>query len=143
MNTKINKILVPLDGSKNSKRGLEMAISMARQCNATITGIYSIYAPSHSEFGGVGSVEKSLNEEVNYFMEEAKMLAAKNGIVFKSKVLRGNIGYNIIKTAHSKKEKFDLLVIGSRGQGAIKEMFLGSISNYVVHSSNIPVLIVK
>ena len=140
---KINKILVPLDGSKNSKRGLEMAIAMARQCNAIVTGVYSIYAPPHSEFRGVGSVEKSLNEEVNQFMEEAKILAAKNGIVFKSKVLRGNVGYNIIKTAHSKKENFDLLVIGSRGRGAIKEMFLGSVSNYVVHSSKIPVLVVK
>ncbi|MBA4436755.1 MAG: universal stress protein, partial [Nitrosopumilaceae archaeon] len=36
---KISKILVPLDGSKNSQRGLEMAISLARQCGATITGV--------------------------------------------------------------------------------------------------------
>ena len=72
---KIKKILVPLDGSKNSKRGLEMAISIARQCGATITGIFSIHAPPHSEFKGVGSIEKRLSEEVNRFMEEAKVLA--------------------------------------------------------------------
>ena len=39
---KISKILVPLDGSKNSIRGLEMAITLARSCGATITGIYSM-----------------------------------------------------------------------------------------------------
>ena len=140
---KVTKILVPLDGSKNSLRGLEMAISMARQFGATITGVYSIYAPPHTEFRGVGSVEKSLNKEVKKFMGDAKLLAAQNGILFKERLMRGDIGYNIIKLAHSKKDKFNLIVIGSRGRGAIKEMFFGSVSNYVIHASKIPVLIVK
>lgn len=139
---KISKILVPLDGSKNSFRGLELAITLARQCGATITGAYSIYAPPHSEFRGVGSVEKSLNKEVKKFMEEAKTLAAQNGIVFKEKLMRGDIGYNIIKLAHGK-EKFDMIVIGSRGRSSAKEMFFGSTSNYVIHTSKIPVVIVK
>ena len=111
---KIAKILVPLDGSKNSVRGLEMAIRLARECKATITGIYSIYAPPHSEFRGVGSVERALNKQVKKFMEEAKLLAAQNGIVFKEKLARGEIGYNIIKLAHGK-ENFNMIVIGSRG----------------------------
>jgi nucleotide-binding universal stress UspA family protein len=34
-------------------------------------------------------------------------------------------------------------VIGSRGMGAVKEIFLGSVSNYVLHKSKKPVLIVK
>jgi nucleotide-binding universal stress UspA family protein len=139
---KISKILVPLDGSKNSIRGLEMAITLARNCKATITGIYSIYAPPHSEFRGVGSVGKSLNVQVKKFMEEAKVLAAKNGIVFNEKIARGEIGYNIIKLAHGK-NNFDMIVIGSRGRSSTKEMFFGSISNYVIHTSKIPVVIVK
>ena len=140
---KIAKILVPLDGSKNSQRGLEMAISMARQFEATITGMYSIHAPPHSEFRGVGSVEKSLNKEVKKILGEAKLLAAQNGIVFKERIMRGDIGYNIVKLAHDKKEKFSLIVIGTRGRGAMKEMVFGSVSNYVIHTSKIPVLIVK
>ncbi len=139
----VSKILVPMDGSKNSKRGLEMAISVARQFGATITGVYSINEPPHSEFRGVGSVRDSFNDEVKKFMEEAKVLAAQNGIVFKEKLMRGDIGYNIIKLAHNKKEKFNLIIIGSRGRGSIKEMFFGSVSNYVIHASKIPVLVVK
>ncbi len=140
---KVTKILVPLDGSKNSERGLEMAISVARQFGATITGVYSIYAPPHSEFRGVGSVGDSLKVEVKKILSQAKVLAAQNGIVFKEKLMRGDIGYNIIKLAHNKKEKFNLIVIGSRGRGAVKEMFFGSVSNYVIHASKIPVLVVK
>lgn len=139
---KISKILVPLDGSKNSHRGLQTAIKLARQCQATITGVYCIYAPPHSEFKGVGSVRKALNVKVKKFMSEAKVLAAQNGIVFNEKIMRGEIGYNIIKLAQGK-GNFDMIVIGSRGRSSTKEMFFGSVSNYVIHTSKIPVLIVK
>lgn len=139
---KISKILVPLDGSKNSQRGLEMAITLARSCGATITGVFSIHAPPHSEFRGVGSVEKSLNREVKKIMEESKLLAAKNGIIFKDKLMRGDIGYNIVKLAQGK-ENFDMIVIGSRGRSSAKEMFFGSVSNYVIHTAKIPVVVVK
>jgi len=139
---KISKILVPLDGSKNSMRGFQTAITLARHCGATITGVYAIYAPPHSEFRGVGSVEKSLNKEVKKIMDDAKLLAAQNGIVFNEKIVRGEIGYNIIKIAQGK-ENFDMIVIGSRGRSSAKEMFFGSVSNYVIHTSKIPVVIVK
>ena len=56
--------------------------------------------------------------------------------------MRGEIGYNIIKTAHGK-EKFDMIVMGSRGRSSAKEIFFGSTSNYVIHTSKIPVVIVK
>ena len=62
--------------------------------------------------------------------------------LFKEKMMRGDIGFNIIKLAHGK-DKFDMIVIGSRGRGSIKEMFFGSTSNYVIHTSKIPVVVVK
>ena len=139
---KISKILVPLDGSENSVRGLETAITLARNCDATITGVHSIHAPPHSEFKGVGSVEEAYNINMKKFIDEAKTLAAQNGIVFTDKIVHGEIGYNIIKMAHGK-SKFDMIVIGSRGRSSTKEMFFGSVSNYVIHTSKIPVVIVK
>jgi len=143
INKKISKILVPLDGSKNSMRALEMAISIARQFKATITGAYSINIQPHSEFQGVGTANKEWSNEIKKMMDNAKTLSAQNGIVFKEKLMRGDIGYNLIKLAHDKKENFNLIVMGSRGRSAVRELFLGSVSNYVIHSSKIPVLIVK
>ena len=63
---------MPLDGSENSVRGLETAITLARNCGATITGFYSIYAPPHSEFKGIGSVGKAFNREIKKFMKGSR-----------------------------------------------------------------------
>ena len=62
---------------------------------------------------------------------------------FKEKLMRGDIRYNLIKLAHDKKEKFNLIIISSQGRNTVRESFLGSVSNYNIHSSKIPVLIVK
>ncbi|MCI4433735.1 MAG: universal stress protein, partial [Nitrosopumilus sp.] len=53
----------------------------------------------------------------------------------------GHEGPKIINYANNK--SFDIIVLGSRGMGSIKEIFFGSTSNYVLHKSKIPVLIVK
>jgi nucleotide-binding universal stress UspA family protein len=143
VSTKIKKILVPLDGSKNSLRALDMAIYLARNCMSTIVGICVIYAPSRTEFGRGMIVEKGSYEKVKKFMNAAKTRAAQNGIVFNGKILYGDIAYNVVNFSHKKKNGIDLIVVGSRGMGAVKEMFFGSVSHSIIHASNLPVLVVK
>lgn len=86
-------------------------------------------------------MEKALNVKVKEFMEEAKNLDVKNGIVFNEKIAREEIGYNIIKLADGK-GNFDMIVIGSYRSSA-KEMFFRSVSNYVIRTSKILVAVVK
>ena len=139
--TKISKILVPLDGSKNSLIGLDKAIYIARQCGATITGIHivSIY-PQH--LGDLATPLKvELLKNAVKFMEKAKIVCAQNGIVFHHKILYGEAKLEIVD--FGKQNKFDLIVMGSRGLGSVKEALLGSVSNAVVHKSHVPVLVVK
>jgi len=143
VNKKIGKILVPIDGSKNSLRALDMAISIAKPFEAAIVGAYSINIQPHTEFQGVIDIDKKWTNEIKKIMANAKEIAAQNRITFKEKILRGDVGYNLVKLAHDKKENFSIIVMGSRGRSAMKELFLGSVSNYVLHSSKIPILIVK
>ena len=141
ISSKIKKILVVLDGSKNSIRGLDMGIGLARQCNATMVGLHVIYAPSHSELGFKGTLGKGAHEKIQSFMKSAKNKAAQNGILLKDKIVYGNVGYQIVSFA--KNNNIDLIVIGSRGRGTAKEMIFGSTSHYVIHATKIPVLLIK
>ena len=139
----IKKILVPIDGSANSLRGLNIAADLAKTSGASITIAHAVYEQSRSEFKQASSVSEERKAEAVKIIEKAKKLLEKNGVKYKSNIVYGNTGYNILKMAHSKSEKFDMIVIGSRGRGSLKEMFFGSTSNYIIHSSKIPVLIVK
>ena len=138
---KISKILVPLDGSSTSFNGLDMAIFLARQCSATITGIHvvSIYPQHLGDL--VTPLKTKLIKDAEKFMEQAKVKSAQNGIVFRHKIIYGDPSDDVIYFA--KQNKFDLIIIGSRGLGGMKEAFLGSVSNAIVHKSHLPVLVVK
>ena len=143
MTVKTKKILVPLDGSPNSIRGLDMAIHIARQSHGTITALTVKSVPGIYAIHPLGFLDFSSMTEVKKFLDSAKIRAAKKGIQLTGKALTGDPGYDIARFANNKKNRIDLVVIGARGRGSAKEIFLGSVSNYVLHKSKKPVLIVK
>lgn len=137
----IKKILVSLDGSENSFRGLNEAIIIARTGQTVITGVYVTPLSPPASTEQKAYIKNFLLKNANEFMKKAKVNSAQNGILFYEKILHGDAGPKIVKFANDK--KFDLIVVGSRGMSNIREIFLGSTSNYVLHKSKIPVLIVK
>ncbi|MGQ0606075.1 MAG: universal stress protein [Candidatus Nitrosotenuis sp.] len=137
----IKRILVPMDGSKTDTRALDQAIEMARATHAIILGLNVIpFLPA--EFMPTVSPYKIYQRKAaGLFLEKAKYRAAKHGILFSYVIVYGNPVEQILGIA--KKKKIDLIVIGARGKGRVKELFLGSVSNAVLHKSQIPVLLVK
>lgn len=138
---KIQKILVPLDGSKSSFRGLYEAIYIARQCGATIVGLHvvSLYPRSWSDLAN--PLKTRLFKDAGKLMDKAELISAQNGVMFRKKIVYGDPKPNIMDFVRG--HVFDLVVMGSRGFGPVKETFLGSVSTAVLHKSKIPVLIVK
>jgi nucleotide-binding universal stress UspA family protein len=139
----IKKILVPLDGSRNSYRGLDEAINLARQCKAIIIGIHIKDMPGIYALHPIGFIGFALGKEGKKVIENAKQKCAKKGILFHGKILGGDPPSDIIAFAHNKRNRINVIVIGARGRGTLKGIFLGSVSNYVIHKSKIPVLVVK
>ncbi|HEY5736119.1 MAG TPA: universal stress protein [Nitrosopumilus sp.] len=143
MAVKTKKILVPLDGSKNSLRGLDMAIHIARQSQGTITALAVKTVPGIYAIHPLGFLDFNSMKEVKKLLDDAKLRAAKKGIMLTGKAIAGDPGYDITRFANNSKNGIDLVVIGARGRSAAKEIFLGSVSNYVLHKSKKPVLVVK
>ena len=142
VNKNIKKILVPLDGSKNSFKGLDEAVYLARHCNSSITALYVISSyPPLPLIGKQIPYEKHILEQAKKFMSNAKKTCTNNKVKFNEKIIKGIATLDIAEFASD--NKFDLIVMGSRGMNPVKELFLGSTSNAVVHKSKIPVLVVK
>ena len=137
--------MVCLDGSKNSLRGLDKAISFAKQSDAVIIGVHS--DTSFSAFSAVRAPilpEKKWKKEPKSLMSIAKKKVEKNNLEFKGVVIGGHTsGIDLTTFANNPANKIDQIVIGSRGMGFPKELFFGSTSNFVLHKAKAPVTIVK
>ena len=138
---KINKILVPLDGSPNSKRGLDHAIFLARHSDGIITGIHVVPLVKPKPNDPVTSLEKIFLKKAASIMNFARTRCAKQGIMFEDHLAYGDEGPEIIRLAQKKNS--DVIVIGSRGRSMAKEVLLGSTSNYVLHKTHVPIMIIK
>ena len=134
---KFKKILVPLDGSTNANRGLDRAIEIAKESGAEITGFYVFHLPLVAGL----KYTKKMHDESQAKAVKAIRKVQKAGATFKYKTGGGHTGKEIVNAAE--KGKFDMIVIGARGMGSAKETFMGSTSNYVMHKTKIPVLVVK
>lgn len=139
------RIMVCLDGSKHSLRGLDAAILFAKQSDAIIIGVHS--DTSFSAFSAVRAPilpEEKWTNEVQGIIHVAQKKAEKSKIKFEGVVIGGHIsGIDLTTFANNPANKIDQIVIGSRGMGFPKEMFLGSTSNFVLHKAKAPVTIVK
>lgn len=136
-----SKILVPLDGSANSTRGLDKAIAIANASGAEITGFYVFHLPMTAGIKYTKKMKDAAQDKAVKAIGPAMRKAQKAGATFKYKTGGGNTGDEIVKAAE--KGKFDLIVIGARGLSGTKSAFLGSVSNHVMHQSKIPVMVVK
>jgi nucleotide-binding universal stress UspA family protein len=138
---KFNKILVPLDGSANSMRGLDKAISLAKSTGAEITGFYVFQLPFAAGIKYTQKMKDVAQDKAVKAIGPAMRKTQQAGAKFQYKTGGGNVGNEIVNFA--KKGKYNMIVIGARGLSGTKEKFLGSVSNHVMHKANVPVLVVK
>ncbi len=139
---KIKKILVPMDGSKNSFKALDMAITLAKQFGAAIVGLCAIPLEPPIYMPGMASHFKAkITEGAKKFLEEAKNISEQNQVEFKYFIAYENPTKYVSEFANNR--EFDLIVIGSHGHGALREMLLGSVAHSTVHKAKTPVLVVK
>ena len=139
MANKFGQLLVPYDGSTNSKRALNKAISLASLSHATITLVHVI--SYHGAMAKIAQPYKGkVISHVKEFMKDAKKLALRDNVLLEQKILYGSPAEEVLKLM--KKKKFDLVIMGKRGTTRVTGPTLGSVSNALVQSSKVPIMIV-
>ena len=139
------KILVPFDGSEHAKRALAKAVSLAQCCDGA--KLYIITVDEDVSALSMNNLERAyINEQMQpiHFrpadktLDEAKA-AVPEGIEAEYIAKTGDPGMLIENTADQ--IGADLVVMGSRGLGALTGMLLGSVSNYLLTHVEAPVFI--
>ena len=141
----VKRIMVCLDGSKNSLRGLDTAISLAKQSNAKIIGVHS--ETTHGLFTAVHTPkirEEKWSDEIRGILSKASKKTESRNVSFEGIAIAGrSAGIDLTTFANNPRNKIDHVVIGARGIGFPKTIFLGSTSNFILHKAKPPVTVVK
>lgn len=149
------KVLIPYDNSEASKKMFEWAVrdilrpELDHVVLATVLDIQeSTYIKTHflrDESVGRQSHGRRLSvveqdEASSQLKPLVERLVAK-GITAQVNVVKGDAKIKL--TELSKDVRADLVIIGSRGLGPIKKMIMGSVSDYIVHNCECPVLVAR
>jgi len=141
------KILVAVDGSKNSLDAVQCLIDHADWYREKPqVELVTVHLPVPKLPGMGAAVGK--NQIQRYYEEEgqARLAAAKKKLTaarvpFEARALVGQIAETIVD--HAKARRCDIIYIGTRGMSALGKAVLGSTAAKVLQISTIPVLLVK
>jgi nucleotide-binding universal stress UspA family protein len=140
------KLLVAIDGSKNSLRALKYAIKlvgrMSEPSELLIVNAHDdIALRGASQFVGKDAVKQYLDDISLGEMKDAIEAAQKSKVRFETRLLRGQIAPTIAKAASD--AGCDLIVLGSKGRSALKDLLIGSVAQRVASLAEMPVTLVK
>jgi nucleotide-binding universal stress UspA family protein len=142
------RILAAVDGSAAANRGLREAIRLAKAEGAELVILHVVnefHAYALAENGGfVASLHGELRRAGARIADKARVLARRGGVEAKT-VLRdmfgGSVAAQIVREA--KKQRSDLIVLGTHGRRGIRRLVLGSDAEGVVRSAPVPVLLLR
>jgi len=140
------KILIPVDGSKPSVNAVKHVVGLVKDLRSkSAVTLLSVHDDS-----GLNHVRRFLpNDQIEDYLRDLseKQLKPVQKILNDADVLhtcvikRGHVPEEIVALA--KKEKFDLIVMGTKGRGGLMDALVGSVAQRVVGSAKQPVLLIK
>lgn len=138
-------ILVAVDGTAHADAALAQAIDLAQSEHSRLTILTAqTPPPACACLGGVtglvpaelidrrGAAQKVLRRALERVPPELPVTTILTQQPIRSTLIR-----------EAESGRYDLVVMGSRGRGALRSAALGSVSHYVLHHSPVPVLIVR
>jgi len=135
------KILLGFDGSPESRRALEYLQDFGKKMKAEVDPLSVVNIPMAPE-GIVGADVDRWEKEMKKLADEAADILRSGGIPSSGKV-SNYIDVARALSDEAEKGAYDLIVVGTRGLGKFRSLFLGSVASGVANSAKTNVLIVR
>lgn len=148
-----DRILVAIDGSATSLRGLEAAIGLAASRKGTLTIVHVVNDMSavaqvgDSTYVPAAYVDDMLDEmrkTGNTVLAKASALARASGVEPVERLVEskgGTIADAIL--AEARKTRADVIVLGTHGRRGLQRMLMGSDAESVLRGARVPVMLVR
>jgi nucleotide-binding universal stress UspA family protein len=140
------KLLVATDGSKNALKAVRQAARLAAaftdRTTITLISVHDDTALRHAErFVGKKTVDDYLRELSDHDLADSRKALDKAGVKHDMVIRVGHIAQEIASFADQ--GKFDMIVMGSKGRSALKDLLVGSVAQRVAELAKTPLLLVK
>lgn len=132
------KVMVCHDGSENAQQAMEQALQIFKLSKPEIILVTVVEGAADASSVNEEIFEK-MREERHVFLKKTSDWLAGQGFDVDAIMAVGDARMMLLETANQKNP--DVLVIGKRGTGLIKEMVLGSVSAYLIRHAKCPVLV--
>jgi nucleotide-binding universal stress UspA family protein len=144
--TMFKKILYPTDFSDVSKKALNYILQLKEAGAKEVVVLHvidqkGIDAISRYAAGGAEPMIREITKEAREEGKRIEKELMERGFIVKLRIETGVPLKEILKVEDE--EKVSAIIIGSHGKTNLQEMFLGSVSEKVIHRSKNPVLVVK
>lgn len=141
----MRKFFVPIDGSEDSLRAVHYVVSLARESPAEV--YLATAQPEPFLYGEIAvyverdKLEQERRNQGEAVLRPAAELLEKAGIRYQKEILTGGVAESIVRRAEE--SKCDVIVMGTRGMGALGNLVMGSITTKVIHLTKLPVTLIK
>lgn len=144
------RILVSIDGSSTSERGLDEAVKLAQGKDTTLRLVHVVdpipFTVGYEALGGntgreIASIESAAQQMLDAARQRAMAAGAKNVETSLVERTTARISERIVEQA--KDWDAELIVIGTHGRRGVGRMLLGSDAEQTVRISPVPVLLVR
>ena len=141
----MKRILVPTDFSEQAENALKVAAQLAKKNESEIYVLNSLELPTHlSSSGANGAMPESLffiKLAEKYFEELLEKPYLEGLLIHEAIIGHGEVYKDVNEVV--KEKNIDLVIMGSQGTNGFMELFIGSNTEKVVRTSEIPVLVIK
>lgn len=137
-------VLIATDGSEHARQAVTFGVELAAEQHARVVFVHVAPMTDVLPTGGFGmtaAIPHELTENDRSCLEEAEAVASEHDVAASCRLLRGDVVKEIVD--HANLVEADVIVVGTRGHGALTGAMLGSVSRGLLHKARRPVLIVR